>query len=467
MRRGVDAASGKGLPNGECRSAEVTDASLFARTLESSSAVTALLRTYGERLTARGRYVLWLALAVGFVGLDTQQALAYVLFALAAGPLLVALLLAMRRPPRLQIRAGLPARLTAGRPVSVRLEVSAEGTRGAGSLVAGWGWGAGGSQGLRFEPAEAYLWCRAAQPAEISLDVRADRRGRYTLPPLGVGTTDPFGLLSTARVIEPGRVVLSYPRFYTLDSLPLPPGRRYQPGGIPLASSLGDSTEFVGTREYRDGDPLRRIHWRSWARRGEPVVKEHQEEYFSRVALVLDTYLPRRPSPAERRAFEAAISQLASIADYMSRREEVVDVFAAGPDLYEVSAGRSLGYLDNVLDVLACLEPCHEPPFEVVAAPLAERLARLTTVVAVVLDWDERRETFLRRIGSLGVALLVLLVREGRTRRRYDGVSEELRTITRVTPDEIERRILADEAAPTPAGGGLSGATAKGGGSPA
>jgi uncharacterized protein (DUF58 family) len=418
-------------------------ASMFERALEVSHLARRVRRIYSERLTARGRYVLWLALAVGFVGLDTQQALAYILFALAAGPLLMASLFALRPRPRVRVRVGFPARLTAGGAASVRVEVSAEGARGGGSLVVGWGSGGRASDGLRFDSGEAYLSCRPGQPSTASLSVRAERRGRYVLPPLGVGRTDPLGLLSTLRVAQPRQNVLCYPRFYALDELWLPSGRRYQPGGIPLASSLGDSTEFVGTREYREGDPLRRIHWRSWARRGKPVVKEYQEEYFSRVALVLDTHVPRRPRPAEQRAFEAAISVLASIADYMSRREEVVDVFAAGPDLYEVSAGRSLGYLDNVLDVLACLEPCHEPSFEVLAAPLAERLAGLTTVVAVVLDWDEARESFLRRVRSLGVSLLVYLVREGATRRPYDGVSAELGTITRVTPDEVERRLQA------------------------
>ena len=178
-----------------------------------------------------------------------------------------------------------------------------------------------------------------------------------------MGGTDPLGLLSTRRTAwPPDRVVLAYPRFFSLERLPLPAGRRYQPGGIPLASSLGDSIEFVGTREYREGDPLRRIHWRSWARRGLPVVKEYQEEYFSRIALVLDTFLPRRARGADRRRFEAGVSVLASIADHFGRSEDVVDIFAAGPDIYEVSAGRSLAYLENVLDVLACLEPCHEPP---------------------------------------------------------------------------------------------------------
>ena len=41
--------------------------------------------------------------------------------------------------------------------------------------------------------------------------------------------------------------------------------------------AAGDAIEFVGIREYRQGDPIRSIHWRSWARRGEPIVKEYQD----------------------------------------------------------------------------------------------------------------------------------------------------------------------------------------------
>lgn len=415
-------------------------------TLESSHLVRATLRLYHERLTTRGRYALWLSLIVGFVGLDTEQALGYILFAIAAGPLLVALLPALRPRPRVRLEGDLPARLTARRSVPVVMRVSADGARPSGSLVAGWGWGGRETAGLSFEPSECFLDAGPGRPGEARLEVRAERRGRFLLPSFGIGRTDPLGLLSTARASEPSRVVLAYPRFFTLDDLDLPAGRRYQPGGIPLASNLGDSTEFVGTREFREGDPLRRIHWRSWARRGKPVVKEYHEEYFSRVALVLDTYLRRRPRPVERESFEAAISVLASIADHMSRSEEVVDIFAAGPDLYEVSAGRSLGYLDNVLDVLACLEPCHDPPFEVLGPRLDERLAQLTTVVAVVLDWDERREAFLRRIRSMGVAVRTFVVHEGPTRLPFEAMGDVLGPITHLTPGDVERRLQAAEA---------------------
>ena len=74
---------------------------------------------------------------------------------------------------------------------------------------------------------------------------------------------------------------------------------------------------------------------------------------------MLDTFAPAAAhARRSERSFEAAISVLASIADHYSRSDYVVDILAAGPEVYEVSTGRSLAYLDNILDVLACLEPC-------------------------------------------------------------------------------------------------------------
>ncbi len=110
-------------------------------------------------------------------------------------------------------------------------------------------------------------------------------------------------------------------------------------------------------------------------------------------------------------------------------------------------AGRSLGYLDNVLDVLACLEPSTAPPFETVGPALFARLERLTTVVAVMLDWDEAREAFLRRVRAMGVAVRVLLVHEGETRRPWTGAAGELGDVVPFTPGQIEERLLAEESA--------------------
>jgi hypothetical protein len=122
----------------------------------------------------------------------------------------------------------------------------------------------------------------------------------------------------------------------------------------------------------------------------------------------------------------------------------VVDILAAGPDLYEVSTGRSLGYLDNVLDVLACLEPSPAAPFESIGPALFGRLERLTTVVAVMLEWDDAREAFLRQVRALGVAVRVFLVHEGTTRKPWAGISPDLADIALVTPAEVEARLAAE-----------------------
>ncbi len=418
-------------------------AALWRWSLDSSHLYRRLRRLWRERFTARGRFVFLLCVVLGFAGVDTRQALVYQLFALAVGPLVVAGVLALRRPPPVRLVGGLPRRLTAGRPLAASVDVETLGPRESGNLVVSWTGPSHTGPGVRVEPTDSFLDCAPGRPGHARILVAAAHRGRYVVPGLGVSGTDPLGLLATGRSVrQPDQTLLVSPRFFTLDDLALPVGRRYQPGGIPLAASLGDSNEFVGTREYREGDPLRKIHWRSWARRGLPVVKEYQEEYFSRIALVFDTFLPRRPRRIERRGFEAGISLVASIADHFSRSEEIVDLFAAGPDIYQLSAGRSLAYLANVLDVLACLEPCHEPPFDEVGPHLHENLAQLTTVVAVVLDWDEEREAFLLGLRELGVAVRTFIVHPGPTRRRWDRVVPELGEITLVTPDEVARRLV-------------------------
>ena len=216
------------------------------------------------------------------------------------------------------------------------------------------------------------------------------------------------------------QLVLAYPRYYTLDALPLPMGRRYQPGGIPLASHVGDSLEFVGTREYREGDPLRKIHWRSWARLGKPVVKEYQEEYFSRIALVLDTFLPKAPPPRARalrgrdlapRLGGRPLQPHRGGRRHPGRRARPLrGVHRPQPRVPRQRARRARR-----------LEPSPAPAFESIGPPLFGRLERLTTLVAVLLEWDEAREAFLRRVRAMGVAVRILLVHEGETRKPWSA----------------------------------------------
>ncbi len=393
----------------------------------------ALVYFHRERLTARGRYLLWTTVAFALLGLDALRSQVFLLFAAAAGVLMVALLFTAWPRPRARFECALPARATAGRRVRVRATVRSASRGILPHLRLSFPRPRRGAPAVVIRPQEAFLGAGPDATTETWVELLAPRRGRYEVPGPRLRVTDPLRLAD--------QVLLAYPRFYRMEDFEVPVGRRYQPGGIPLSSSTGDAIEFLGTREYREGDAVRNIHWRSWARRGEPVVKEYQEEYFCRIAILLDTFVPRRPRAAEARAFEAAISVVASVADFFSRSEHIVDLLAAGPDLYEVSAGRSLAYLENILDVLACLEPCPDPPFRTIGPALFEKLARITTVVAVLQDWDEAREGFLRQVKDLGTAVRVIIVHEGPTARDGAAAAADLGVISRMTPADVERAL--------------------------
>ncbi len=395
---------------------------------------------YREWLTPRGRYLFWLSASLAIVGLNAKGTQVFKIFAVTAAMLSLATFFALLRAPRAELSCALPVRATAGTPVSIPLRLSVECSSLRPLLVSF------PRSRVVIEPRQSLVVADSDEPYRETVTLQADKRGRYVVRGPTVRGTDPLGLVGSRCKRSQDQVLLVYPRFYAMESFELPLGRRYQPGGIPLASHTGDSMEFLGTREYRQGDPLKHIHWRSWARIGKPVVMEFQEEYFSRIAILLDTFLPKKPRAEEEEAFEAAVSVVASIADYFSRSEYVVDIFAAGPEIYEVSAGRSLAYLENILDVLACLEPCHDPPFEIVGPALFEKLQQITSVVAIVQDWDEARESFLRRVKAFGVDMRVMIVREGPTEKSWEAAADELGEMSLVRPGDVERALASESA---------------------
>jgi uncharacterized protein (DUF58 family) len=431
----------------------VTPASRRPRALRSLPVVGGLLRAYEDRLTARGRALFWAVLVLGGMGVDTRRSQVYVLFAIALGALLLAVLGDLFPRPRAILECALPARATALVPVTFRARVkSAKGhlpeLRFAIPRPLRWG------SSVRFSPEESFLAVAPDATTDVPVTLTVQRRGRYELRGPTLRRTDPLRLATGLAVAAPPQTLLVYPRFFRFDSFPVPLGRRYQPGGIPLSSNTGDAIEFVGTRDYREGDAIKNIHWRSWARRGKPVVKEYQEEYFSRVALILDTFVPEKTTAVHERVFESAVSVLSSVADHFSRSEAIVDILAAGPDVYQVSTGRSLAYLDTILDVLACLEPCRDRPFSTIGPLLFDKLAQTTTVVAVLQDWDEPREAFLRQVRDQGTAVRAVIVHAGPTTRPWEAAGADIGVVSLMTPDDVDRALAAHASTPAaPAAG--------------
>lgn len=114
------------------------------------------------------------------------------------------------------------------------------------------------------------------------------RRGLYRDWPLYFYTEGTLGLSRhSSRIAPPSRLEV-HPSYVELSSFPFLDALLYPRRELLPVASRGDGMDFYGVREYRTGDPLERIHWRSTARRGELVIREFEAEKSNRLVILLD-----------------------------------------------------------------------------------------------------------------------------------------------------------------------------------
>jgi len=376
-------------------------------------------RVYTQRLTRVGHYFLaatFVFMAFGSLSLDQQW---YVAFTYAFGLWAVAFVAMFWQRPHARLRATHTGRVGAGETLPVEIALEARGRRGVGWTV----------MPDRLPPAVDAVPPEGVglpvlatdETAHVRLGLFCRRRGAYRLRGFRVETAYPLGLMVAQQVFPENKSLLVYPRFAPLARLDVPAGRRYQPGEVALASHLGDSREFIGNRDYREGDPIRSIDWRATARLNRPVVREYREEYLLRAAVLLDTHAPS-PAPGlpPPLAFERAVSTAAAVSDFMARSEYLVDLFAAGPDLHRLTTGHGTAFLDDILDLL-------------------EFLSQITLVVCVLLDWDTVREGFVERLRAQGAGVKVVIVRD----RPCTLTPPEGRDVTLLTSAQVDAGVEA------------------------
>ncbi len=242
--------------------------------------------------------------------------------------------------------------------------------------------------------------------AEAKCEMVPLRRGVLRFEGATLARPDPLGLFRAFVSVRAPQTVLVLPKRYPLPRLALPGTQEYQEGGVALAASVGQSDEFVSLRDYRRGDPQRHIHWRSWAKTGMPIVKEFEDEFFVRHALVLDTFAPHPRSDI----FEEAVSVAASFACTIITQESLLDLLFVGTQAFCFTAGRSLARGDQMLEILASAQACADQPFTKLETLVLDHAKSVSGVVCVLLAWDAERRSFVRKLQALGVPVMVLII---------------------------------------------------------
>jgi hypothetical protein len=251
---------------------------------------------------------------------------------------------------------------------------------------------------------------KKGEHARVFIDIIPLRRGVIRFDDLRVSLPDPFGLFQRCRKVKAAAATLTIlPRRFPLPKIELPGGAAFKISGEANTNSIGNSGEFVGLRDYRPGDPLRQIHWKSWARTGRPIVKELEDTFYPRYGLVVDTLSGERTD----HRFEEVISVAASFAASIDTSESLLDLMFIKDEAHIVTAGRGIERAEKLLEVLAAVSPERMENYHTLAQLILRHGDDLTSCLVIFNGWDEVRADFLKSLTSRGIICVPLVIGTG------------------------------------------------------
>jgi uncharacterized protein (DUF58 family) len=304
-----------------------------------------------------------------------------------------------------------PTDIPAGRPVTVKLTIVNRSTLRSGTLMLEDALPRQVRGHARFvlDPLTAH------ESRPVSYRIPDLGRGRYRVGPLRVRLADPFRMIDLTRSFTTHDDFVVSP---VVDRLPaIDPPRGADVGDSAGSRSVGShGADDQSTREYRTGDDLRKIHWRSSARVGALMVRQEERPWQGQTTVLLDTRTAAHveagtplagADPRTVSSFEWAVSAVASIGSHAlvaGRRVEIVDRLATA-EAIRVSDPQVLSrrLAEAALDAHG--ELAH-------VAPLLRSIAQESTLIAVFgrIDATALRALLTARAGGHTAPAFALLL---------------------------------------------------------
>jgi len=243
----------------------------------------------------------------------------------------------------------------------------------------------------------------------VSYTCHAGRRGIYRFSTCVVESASPFGLVNARRRIQAQSDLVVYPIYYELTGAMFPFQKTYSGMTAAPGARPGEGPSFFGLREYRHGDPIRKIHWPSTVRTQTVMVKEFEEDMHSSVTILLDTCKSAVVPKNDDSNLEVAIRVAASLANYTLTNGHPTTLIHFDESAQTMCRDKATGGLTPILDALARLEPGGMSQEKLLGAALGAEF-RNANCIAVLLSADRDGLAELLRIRARGIEVMAVIV---------------------------------------------------------
>lgn len=240
-----------------------------------------------------------------------------------------------------------------------------------------------------------FLGPRSSVTAEYNCLCR--NRGRYKIGPLTAYLFDPLGLFFLKKTYFLYSEVYVYPRTFRIRRLPLVKG--VLPWfGIDTARSGGDEDEFFGIREYKEGDPIKIIHWLSSARKNKLIVKEFQRQSFFRASIIFNLEKERNFGDGKDTVAEYTVKIAASLARFLTEHDVAVEIIAHAQEMVYIPFNKGIEHMDDIFKFLAVAKAESRVSLIEVFEEFFRYIPTDSTLIVIMLDKDCQ---YLQEIASL------------------------------------------------------------------
>ncbi|MEZ6045923.1 MAG: DUF58 domain-containing protein [Planctomycetaceae bacterium] len=279
---------------------------------------------------------------------------------------------------------------------------------------------------------------------KINYKIEFDSRGYYQIGPTMIESGDVFGLNRRYRVLTKPIYIMVYPKVVPLIGFSLESRRPM--GEVRMSHRLfEDPSRISGVREYIEGDPLNRIHWRASARTGKLHCKTFEPSCVMGSTILLDFHLDNYPLGYEPYKSDLAVTTVVSMANAISLMGQQIGLITNGRDAVDriqqegyktefrsrdaaqenlgmklssdrlrpliVPTRRGHDQFMQIRETLARVELTDGLSFAQLVEETRPRLVRDATIVAVLGRVDEDVAATLGSLRRQGFAVTAILIR--------------------------------------------------------
>ncbi len=255
----------------------------------------------------------------------------------------------------------------------------------------------------------AFLDAPPQQPVLADYTLVPQRRGVFRIGPFYLYGGDPFGFYKcwsrreqySDLTVLPCPVAFSFRRPASISQL-----KQDEVETVPLS---GDSTEFLGVRDYVEGEPLKRVHWRTSARIGRLISRQYELNVAASLSALVLVDEPMLTGTRVDSPLEYSLTMVASLGYATVSENFHFNYLAVMGDQHDICAGTGRGFYEE----------------------LAVRLANLNQLGPV--DWESQGRVVLNYLPAGSHLIVFTADLGGKTRERLRQLATRFRGLTAVT----------------------------------